>query len=1707
MKNQVNKKVSKVLITLLALVVMSVSCVVLAACNKECTHSNLTSQPDTATCTSGGFITYTCADCGYTYMTATSAKNHTYGDAVKVAATCTTDGYTVSTCTACGLTDKKDIVAATGHDPEEVVTAATCTATGSKVTVCKTCETVIAVESLPALDHNYVKTSEVAATCGADGYSILTCSACGETKTVAGEKATGKHEYVTDSEVAATCASMGYKVEVCSVCGNEHTTVLPKLDHVFGEPETHQATCYEYAYKSKTCTLCGEVEKYDIGTELAEHTYTLETELAATCTQPGQKIEKCTVCGEKKSTFTAVKGHNWDDGTLVSPTCTEPGYRWKKCTDCGEDNKIVVGTALGHDYDVDGDATVVSTVAATCTSGGYDIVKCARCDSTVMTNFTNALEHSYADVEVIAATCTTEGYTLSRCSNCDNEIRTNIVAATGHDMKVETQREATCFEDGYKNMVCNNCGLKSTEFVEAHHVWDEEVSIEEATCTEPEYHYYVCTVCGLPGEMTAFGDPIGEKNESGEYVHQMKWTVEKEANCYQLGLKVGVCEVCGYTEDEELPLTIHTYHIADAVSAGDLEGLEKDYPTLYAKLMAMENGEEYYCSTTAATCTVSGSTIKRCDYCEVRYQDSVVSALGHYFEEETTVATCYTLGYSVMRCQRDGCNVELGDREYEEADSAILHKMTITAKNGDTTKTLYYNSELDKIYTDEAGTEEFTELCNVFYLVGDIKNVFYCDKCGADKGTELYVNRQFINYDTNGNELYSVTVKEVTETTVASAEHNISDTYNKKDSFVSCTEECTLVYYCTICAEEDRVFNQDESYKNVVKKWIYHQVVSQKTTDAACVTDASYSYVCNREDCGVTIVAGDKVNKADMEGKNLYIMTVYTGAEGYDATTDENDYVEITKDMFSSSKLGHNWDVKDGAEYVILDKKTFTEYQLTERTCDTTETLVLAIKCSRCGTLQNITDTKLNSTLLGTDKTAEVIISKPNYYVAVGTINENSKYVDELKNVAHGIVEIENGKLVWTNVTDYYYNSEATGGTIVTCKVGSENYAEFIANAGNAQIKQIVLNGAEGEKACAAYTCTICNKDVPEQHIGNVLNEVVGCRVKQDCVFCGINLKPYAHLKPEYTCVSQKGDGFYYCERCIKIEEEESDYKAVALGKITAHSNVTVTVVANATCTTDGAYKFTCACGTELEKDAKVLVSAFKEDANSYFYNTYVKTSSGTEFALTEAMFAIPALGHDVKVEVVTAATCTTEGAYKLVCNRCGDLEVGEYKLSELAKVDAQKIKDAIIEANKNAQDKVTVTAAMLVIDAFDHDYEKNKTVEPTCTEQGYDLYICKHDSTHTDKRDYVDALDHAFVLDEEHEGKDAATCDNAGKNHYTCSRCSETKTEVVNALGHELEIELGTAFNCVYGYEVTKFTCKREGCTSINAWFAGVELINGKAYQTKVLQAAGKTVTLTEAEKKLLEYKEGTHTYSWFDTDPGEHGAFEAPSDKEGVKTKGNAYWTCSVCGSRDYLRESVSEDDYKNPNVNRSLIQVTVKVDGVAVNAVNMFKYVEATEEASAYYVFDAEFIAAATKAIALKANYTYNGTAKTGEQVLEALAAEKMNLNGELVVAIKTVVAEAPKAVTIKVDGEPVVIENMYTYVPATNSDGEYYKLSDEFFTAMTAALDADAKYEQVSDEVQKHTVEQLMTMWQNAKFIPGSYTVETECVLTKVVDDAE
>ena len=124
------------------------------------------------------------------------------------------------------------------------------------------------------------------------------------------------------------------------------------------------------------------------------------------------------------------------------------------------------------------------------------------------------------------------------------------------------------------------------------------------------------------------------------------------------------------------------------------------------------------------------------------------------------------------------------------------------------------------------------------------------------------------------------------------------------------------------------------------------------------------------------------------------------------------------------------------------------------------------------------------------------------------------------------------------------------------------------------------------------------------------------------------------------------------------------------------------------------------------------------------------------------------------------------------------------------------------------------------------HKWKKEKTVAPTCTEQGYTLYKCEYNlfgigCTATKKDNHVPALDHNmsdWIVVE-------ATCTTAGEKYKVCQRsgCNhkvveEGYAEAHPALDHDFEgaewvIEAPTCTTPGQRYQV----CKRDGCNQKN--------------------------------------------------------------------------------------------------------------------------------------------------------------------------------------------------------------------------------------------------------------------------------------------------
>ena len=200
-----------------------------------------------ATCTSPGYTVRECSVCGDRHIEdITPAIPHDYKAHV-IEATCDADGKTIHRCDGCGSSFVTDYTEALGHswDKGTLVTNATCTGEGVMEYRCTRCG-YHRLDADPADGH----IPGAPATCT----EPRLCTRCGAVL----EKALG-HDY--KSEVTApTCTEMGYTINTCSRCGDTNKSN-------YTEPTGHkpgdwiidkEPTTDSEGSKHKECTVCGE---------------------------------------------------------------------------------------------------------------------------------------------------------------------------------------------------------------------------------------------------------------------------------------------------------------------------------------------------------------------------------------------------------------------------------------------------------------------------------------------------------------------------------------------------------------------------------------------------------------------------------------------------------------------------------------------------------------------------------------------------------------------------------------------------------------------------------------------------------------------------------------------------------------------------------------------------------------------------------------------------------------------------------------------------------------------------------------------------------------------------------------------------------------------------------------------------------------------------------------------------------------------------------------------------------------------------------------------------------------------------------------------------------------------------------------------------------------------------------------------------------
>ena len=171
-------------------------------------------------------------------------NGHNYAVTSSVAATCIEKGTDTYTCTDCGASyvSVNPVYAAHAYDAEE--TKATCEADGFITYTCSVCGDTYQEAGETATGHSYAETSRVEATAEADGYIEYTCSACQGTKREV--LVYCAHNFVVLEEVKVSCLNDGYAKSECSLCGEIKEETIAKEAHT-------------YDWKICGCPKCGTV--------------------------------------------------------------------------------------------------------------------------------------------------------------------------------------------------------------------------------------------------------------------------------------------------------------------------------------------------------------------------------------------------------------------------------------------------------------------------------------------------------------------------------------------------------------------------------------------------------------------------------------------------------------------------------------------------------------------------------------------------------------------------------------------------------------------------------------------------------------------------------------------------------------------------------------------------------------------------------------------------------------------------------------------------------------------------------------------------------------------------------------------------------------------------------------------------------------------------------------------------------------------------------------------------------------------------------------------------------------------------------------------------------------------------------------------------------------------------------------------------------
>ena len=388
-----------------------------------CTHSYNTTVT-APTCTAGGFTTYVCTLCAYSYIgSQTAAAGHSY-----------TDG----TCSKCGAEQPA------GGTTESTTVTITFDANKTNRTEFSTTKQVWVYNGLTVTNDKASSSDAVA------DYSAPVRCYKGSNVTISYP---GMTKIVIDC-VGVNANSKDYVSAWLNVTGATATNDNNVITIVLDAPaDSFTITGLSKQARANSITVyAGDSQSQPSTPEVCAHTNTTVIGATqATCTNNG--FTGNTVCSQcntitVQGTVISANGHTYGEWTIVTvATCTTAGVERRDCSVC-DHYETKNTTVLGH-KDTNSDNI------------------CDTCN----TELSTACKHTQTTVEgAMAATCTTDGNTgTTRCTQCNTVLGdAEIIPATGHTLgEWRTINAATCSAAGLNRKDCSDCTYYETEEVSA----------------------------------------------------------------------------------------------------------------------------------------------------------------------------------------------------------------------------------------------------------------------------------------------------------------------------------------------------------------------------------------------------------------------------------------------------------------------------------------------------------------------------------------------------------------------------------------------------------------------------------------------------------------------------------------------------------------------------------------------------------------------------------------------------------------------------------------------------------------------------------------------------------------------------------------------------------------------------------------------------------------------------------------------------------------------------------------------------------------------------------------------------------------------------------------------------------------------------------------------------------------------------------------